>query len=471
MANFLSGFFNNVGQGITQPKGNLGDFAHASRLYNAQSFRLAPKTKFSYHVVFNLNPAAIGSTTFDTQKHGTAINMLVKSIDLPKFKVSVDGVNQYNRKKQVQTKLEYDPITVKFHDDNVGLTTMMWSLYYGYYYADGRHGGSAGAAKNSNTSGVGGLLGGLASQAINKFVPGLSAILGNAKTITGGAEATTPAAYQRNSYKGEELNKFRYGLDNNSSVPFFTSIQIFQMGRHQYQAFTLINPIITSWQHDNLDNSDGAGITENTMQVAYEAVIYGTGAVSQGNPKGFATEYYDKSPSPLSILGGGTKSLFGQGGVLGGIGDIMGDLANGNFNLGTLIKGANVIRNASKLTSAGIRQEGFGILKNAIGATTGINVSGVSNTVFPKSGGNGQNQTTTALAPVERAVPQALTAGDQSLISNTPGALSSLTNLAVSSGVVPAGPNAQAQTQALMSSGRNIKFNGLANKVVSNIKG
>lgn len=471
MANFLSGFFDNLGTGITQPKGNLGDFAHASRLYNAQSFRLAPKTKFSYHVVFNLNPAAIQSTTFDTQKHGTAINMLVKNIDLPKFKIDVDQVQQYNKKRQVQTKLTYDPVTVKFHDDNVGLTTMMWSLYYGYYFADGRHGGSAGAAANSNTSGVGGLLGGLASQAINKFVPGLASILGNAKSITGSAAPSVPAAYQRNTYKGEALNKFRYGLDNNSSVPFFTSIQIFQMARHQYQSFTLINPVITTWQHDNLDNSDGAGTTENTMTVAYEAVIYGTGAVSQGNPTGFATEYYDKSPSPLSLLGGGTKSLFGQGGVLGGIGDVMGDLANGNFNLGTLIKGANVIRNASKLTSAGIRQEGFGILKNSLAATTGVNLSGVANTVFPKTNGNGQNQTTTALAPVERATPQTLSASDQKLISDTPGALSSLTNLAVAAGVVAPGTNAQAATQALMSSGRNTKFNGLANKVVSNIKG
>jgi len=470
MANFLSGFLNNVGGGLTQPKGNLGDFQHAARLYNAQSFRLAPKTKFSYHVVFNLNPAAIRSTSFDTQKHGTAINMLVKNIDLPKFKISVDSVHQYNRKKQVQTKLEYDNINVKFHDDNVGLTTMMWSLYYGYYFADGKHGGSAGASANSTKSGIGGLLGGLAGNALNKFLPGLSSVLGNAKSVTGSAEATTPAAYQRKTYAGEELNKFRYGLDNNSSVPFFTSIQIFQMGRHQYQSYTLINPIITAWQHDNLDNSEGAGTTENSMSVAYEAVIYGTGAVSQGNPKGFGTEYYDKSPSPLSLLGGGTKSLFGQGGVLAGIGSIAGDLASGNFNLGTLIKGANVLRNAKSLTKEGIRQEGFGVLKSAIGATVGIDVSGVANTVFPKKSGNGQNQTTTALGPRETA-KQNSSSQRTDFFDKDPAAANTLTDLAIKSGVVVAGSNALSQVKSLLDSGRNIKLNGLADKVMSTAKG
>jgi hypothetical protein len=462
MANFLSGFLNNLGQGLTQQKGNLGDFQHAARLYNAQAFRLAPKVKFLYHVVFNINPRAARSTSFDAQRHGTAVNMLVKQIDLPKFKVSLEQAHQYNRKKQVQTKLEYDPISVIFHDDNVGLTTAMWSLYYGYYYADGKHGGGTGAAQ---TSGLSSLLG------------NVTALLGIPRGVNGSASASRPAAYNRNSYKNETANKYRYGLDNNSSEPFFTSIQIFQLSRKTYQSYTLINPIIQSWQHDTLNNSEGNGTVQSTMQIAYEAVIYGQGAVSTGNPSGFATEYYDKAPSPLSLLGGGSRSLFGQGGVLGGIGSLLGDLSNpATFTdprrfLGTLIKGANVVRNAKSLTKEGIRQEGFGVLKNAIGATAGIDVSGVANIAFPKKNGNGQNQTTQALGPPGQAPSNALSTQNQTLISNTPGALNSLTNLAISSGIIAPGPNAQSQAQNLISSGRNIKFNGLANKVVSEIKG
>jgi len=40
-------------------KGDLGDYAHASRLFLSNNYRLAPKTKFLYHVSFNLNERAI----------------------------------------------------------------------------------------------------------------------------------------------------------------------------------------------------------------------------------------------------------------------------------------------------------------------------------------------------------------------------------------------------------------------------
>ena len=50
MANLLKGFLDNLGKGVLNPKGNLGDFAHGARLYVDDSFRLAPKQKFLYHV-------------------------------------------------------------------------------------------------------------------------------------------------------------------------------------------------------------------------------------------------------------------------------------------------------------------------------------------------------------------------------------------------------------------------------------
>lgn len=460
MANLLNGFLNNVGQGLGNPKGTLGDFQHAARLYNSQAMRLAPKGKWMYHVVFNINPRALGSAKFDIQKHGTAINMLVKSIDLPKFRAQVEKPIQYNRKRQIHTKLEYDPISVGFHDDNFGLTTNLWAMYYGYYFADSKHGGSAGSsAAGSLLSGVGNLIAG--------FIPGSNGLLGAVKGFLGSSAAGVPAAYQRNSYKGSALNTYRYGLDNGSGAPFFSSIQIFQLARHQYQSYTLINPVITSWSHDSLATSSTEA-SGNTMQVAYEAVIYGAGAVTRGNPKGFATEFYDNQPSPLGLLGGGVTSLFGQGGVLGGIGDILSDLGPGGngFTLGTLIKGINVYNNAKKLTREGLRQEGFNIFKSALGASTGIDVSGVANVLFPKQTGRGQTAGTPAVAPKETAKTNT---PDQraAALSKNPGAKTALVDLAVKSGVVPAGANAAAAVDSLVNSGRNVKLNGLADKVIS----
>jgi hypothetical protein len=460
MANFLNGFLNNVGQGLGNPKGTLGDFQHASRLYNSQAMRLAPKGKWMYHVVFNINPRALGSAKFDIQKHGTALNLLVKSIDLPKFRMQVEKPQQYNRKRQIHTKLEYDPISVIFHDDNFGLTTNLWAMYYGYYFADSRHGGSAGSsAAGSLLSGVGNLISG--------FLPGTNGLLGAVKGFLGNSDPSIPAAYQRNGYKSSVLNTYRYGLDNGSSAPFFSSIQIFQLARHQYQSYTLINPVITSWNHDSLSSSatDAAG---NTMSVGYEAVIYGAGAVKRGIPKGFATEFYDNQPSPLGLLGGGVTSLFGQGGVLGGIGSILSDLGPGGngFTLGTLIKGINTYNNAKKLTKEGIRQEGFNIFKSALGASTGIDVSGVANVLFPKQTGRGQTTATVASPPRETSKTNT-TDQRQKALANNPAAKSALVDLAIKSGVVPPGANAAAAVDGLVSSGRNNKLNSLADKVIS----
>lgn len=397
MSKLLNGFLDNLGKGLTRPKGNLGDFQHAAKLYNAQSFRLAPKVKFLYHVVFNFNPR-INSIVNFKDKHQSAVGLLVKEVDLPKFKITVDSPHQYNRKKQVQTKLEYEPITISLHDDNLGVTTALWSLYYGYYFKDSAHGGSAGAsaALTEKKSSLADFIGNIipVGQLLNRLTGGAA---------NKGTDPGVPAAYLRNTYQGEALNKYSYGLDNNSSVPFFTSIQIFQLSRKQYQSFTLINPIITSFQHDKLQQASN-DFAANTMQIAYEAVIYGTGAVKNGMPKNFATEYYDKSPSPLTLLGGGKASLFGQGGILAGAGDIIGDLATGDaFKnpsafLGTLVKGASVLKAAKSVTKGSVKKELLGIVDGAASRATGINLSGISNVIFPKSGGAGQTNTTSATA-------------------------------------------------------------------------
>ena len=95
MANKLNGFLDNVVSGALSPKGNLGDFAHAARLYVDDAHRLSPKHKFLYHVSFNLNPKAVAVIP---QLKTQELNMLVKSVDLPKYSISTTLKHQYNKK-------------------------------------------------------------------------------------------------------------------------------------------------------------------------------------------------------------------------------------------------------------------------------------------------------------------------------------------------------------------------------------
>ena len=53
----FDGFLDNLISGVLNPKGNLGDWRHASRTFVKNSFRLAPKVKFLYHVAFTFSPA------------------------------------------------------------------------------------------------------------------------------------------------------------------------------------------------------------------------------------------------------------------------------------------------------------------------------------------------------------------------------------------------------------------------------
>ena len=91
----FGGFLDNLINGALSPKGDMADYAHAARLYTDDNFRLAPKTKFLYHVAFNINEDVIKKVrpNFD-KKHGLEINMLVKSADLPKYNITTETKNK-----------------------------------------------------------------------------------------------------------------------------------------------------------------------------------------------------------------------------------------------------------------------------------------------------------------------------------------------------------------------------------------
>lgn len=358
---FLNGFLDNVVSGALNPKGNLADYQHGARLYVDDSHRLTPKVKFLYHVSFNINSQAASIIPQLTQKHNNELNMLVKNVQLPAFNIQTDVKHQYNRKRVIQKRIDYQPINIQFHDDNFGVTTALWEAYYRYYFRDGNYASVQPDGSPDPTK----------------------------------KQFKNPTQFNRGSAFAQK--QYRYGFDNDSLEPFFNSIVIYQMSRKKYTAMTLVNPIIASWTHDTMDNSVSDPVS-NSMSVEYETVHYSRGAIGKGGPKGFAEEHYDKTPSPNSLLGGGASSLLGVGGVLAGGFGVIDDITGGNVSFGTVLKAANTIQNAGNLTSSGIGGELLGEGISAIGRTTGIDVSGVSNVAFPKGGGGGSATTVAAAA-------------------------------------------------------------------------
>jgi hypothetical protein len=111
----------------------------------------------------------------------------------------------------------------------------------------------------------------------------------------------------------------------------------------------------------------------NTMQIFYETVLYGVGLVKpsvagggRGIP-GFATVHYDLEPSPLSVLGRGTTSIFGPGGIVDGIGSVISDIQNDNFNVGTILTAVNTYNNSKKIKAKeAVKEELKGIVKEGV---------------------------------------------------------------------------------------------------------
>lgn len=326
--------------GLLNPKGNLGDYQHAARTFVDDSFRLMPKQKFLFHVSFSINSNSLKSLNFKYQ-HQNEINMLVKGADLPKFTIMSETLNQYNRKKIVQTKIDYQPVTIRFHDDNLGITRQLWENYFSYYYADP-------------------------------------------------TAAKVYSSYIRNATLNGNFLRTPYGLDNNSSLPFFDKITIYQMARRYWNSYTLVNPIITAWNHDSLDYANNSP-AEQTMTLGYEAVYYDNGRVAQNSPTGFGIDHYDTVPSPISLAGGGTRSLFGTGGVLAGVEDVFGAVSSGrafespeNF-LSTVVKSVNTYQNSKSLSNTGVKEELNNMTVRGLQASQRAYVSGINNTRFPVS--------------------------------------------------------------------------------------
>lgn len=128
---------------------------------------------------------------------------------------------------------------------------------------------------------------------------------------------------------------------------------------------TLVNPVIGSFAHDTLDQADGAGVMQNTMQIFYETVLYKSGIVNVNNIPGFATVNYDKEPSPLTVLGGGTNSIFGPGGVVDGIGSVIKNVQTGNI-LGAILSASNTYNNAKKIKKKDAKEELKGLAKKGV---------------------------------------------------------------------------------------------------------
>jgi hypothetical protein len=305
---FLKGFFG---------ADALKDYAHATKTFRTNGYEFAPRNKFLFHVFFTINTQQIPSlrnALFSGNSDQATIGLMVKSAQLPTYNMQVETLNQYNRKRLAQTKIEYNPVQIDFHDDGGDLVRNMWYNYYSYYYKDPSQ--PYDSPNNQN---------GQLAQTQNSA--GFSY---NSRDIYNQSRPVSDWGYV-----GESYNDGFTGLDGTPSgkPPFFRDIRIYGLYQRKFAEYILINPLITNFSHDTYDYSQGSGTMSNRMTISYETVKYYSGAVGGVRPDtnvvGFADPaYYDTIPSSLNRPGA-SQTVLGQGGLIdAGVG-IIEDLQSG----------------------------------------------------------------------------------------------------------------------------------------------
>ena len=311
---FLTGFQDNLP--------GMKDFRHASRLFIDENYKLSPKNKFLFHVVITTNEDVFTQDQLNPADR-LQLNMLVKNAELPRYGFNDEEKIQYNKKMYAHTRIQYEPVNITFHDDQADVVNAFWKKYYEYHIADSLN-------INSDLS----------------------------------IEITKDSQY--NVIDKDKATKFGLDTPVKRNNPYLKAIEIFVLHQHRFTSMTLVNPVIGSFAHDNVDHADGTGIMANTMQVFYETVIYKSGLIKKGIvPGGFATINYDNEPSPLGVLGRGTNSIFGPGGIVDGIGSTIRNLQSGNI-LGAILSAGNTYNNAKKIRKGDVKEELKGIAKEGI---------------------------------------------------------------------------------------------------------
>lgn len=207
----------------------------ASKIF-ALGTPLAPRAKNLFYVRFNTAKAASAGWRKD-------LSFLVKTVERPSITPTVEELNQYNKRRQVNVGYKTAPMRISFYDTVDGTAMQMWAEYAKEFFGDFRHGDSrldyrydvtTSAFNDTGGSGFG-------------FAPRLS-------------------------------------NDDNAHF-FFDSISVFQVMGKQYTQFDLINPKINSFDPEDLSYED-SNIATITISVAYEAIIY----VNDGAPMSFSND-------------------------------------------------------------------------------------------------------------------------------------------------------------------------------------
>lgn len=221
---------NSIATTAAEPGTILRDSRTAARMWGMRDANLdrLPRSKFLFTVIFN-RPIGQGGVT----RYGdwtTGISFLIKAATRPNITFKTETLNQYNKKRVIQTGIEYEPIEITFYDTYDQRVVQMFKEYCQYYYGD-----FFGTRTSWN----------------------YDVTAANYETVTADLDFGFNAP----------------NTDGNSAY-FFSSIEFYQFGGGRFNKFTLINPKIQSFNYDDEDYADNTSPQMIRIRFMYEGIIF-----------------------------------------------------------------------------------------------------------------------------------------------------------------------------------------------------
>lgn len=179
--------------------------------------------------IFGSNSTSTSSGT-STANWSEVLGFYAKACDRPSIRFRTRTLNQYNKKRVIQTGHDFNPIRISFNDTADGAAEAMFREYYSFYYGD---------AKNTSSTAW-------ASDVI-------------ASTMNQGSGGW---GFRAPSVTTAEMSYF------------FDTIQIYIFYNGMFDRYDIVNPKIREYSCDALEYGDPSGLLSINMTFDYEGLVF-----------------------------------------------------------------------------------------------------------------------------------------------------------------------------------------------------
>ncbi len=224
--------------------------------HNQRSGALSiPRFKFTWLVEFAINPRVWENPVTNLREflcNGKLYTHLL-TLDHPSPTIRTEKLRSYNKWINVPVQVEFPSATMTFHDDSTSVVQALWKENLNFYTHLAQVGDSiSGEGVNSNLS---------STQETNSY--------GFTHILTG----------EEQRAKMEERPSLGMKLKPNDMRHFFEYIAIYDLGTEpdSINVYWYHKPMITGWQHDNLDKEDRTGNVRVSASFDYESYYFTIG--------------------------------------------------------------------------------------------------------------------------------------------------------------------------------------------------